>query len=107
MPKRFNRIWAIPISLVLLIGIYFVPPVHDRLAWRLDSLRTQIRYLIKPPDEAVFLPTQQSAIQTIVSGTMYAAIQTPSAPAQTSTPKPGPTSIPTVTSTPLPATVML
>jgi hypothetical protein len=107
MQRRFNRFWAIPISIVLLIGIYFIPPVHDRLAWRLDSLRTQIRYLIKPPDEAVFLPTQQSAIQTIVSGTMYAALQTPSAPAQTSTPEPGPTLQPTLTTTPLPATVML
>jgi len=107
MQKRFRPIWLLPISIVLLIGIYYIPPVHDRLAWRLESLRTQIRYLIKPPDEAVFLPTQQSAIQTIVSGTMYAAIQTPSALAPTSTPKPGPTPIPTVTTTPLPATVML
>ena len=107
MFKRFNRIWVIPISLVLLIGIYFIPPVHSRLAWRLDSLRTQIRYLIKPPDEAVFLPTQQSAIQTVVSATMYAAIQTPSASAQISTPEAGPTPIPTITTTPLPVTVML
>ena len=108
MQKRFNRIWLVPISIVLLIGIYYIPPVHSRLAWRLESLRTQIRYLIKPPDEAVFLPTQQSAIQTVVAGTMYAAIQTPSVtPVRTSTPEPGPASMPTVTATPLPASVML
>jgi uncharacterized protein YvpB len=107
MQNRFNRIWAIPIAILLLIGIYYLPPVHDRLAWRLESLRTQIRYMIKPPDEAVFMPTQQSALQTVVAETMYAAIQTPSAPAETSTPEPGPTSIPTITTTPLPATVML
>jgi hypothetical protein len=107
MQRRFNRFWAIPIAVVLLIGLYFVPPVHSRLAWRLDSLRTQIRYMIKPPDEAVFLPTQQSAIQTVVSGTMYAALLTPSATAEMSTPQPGPTLEPTITTTPLPATVML
>jgi hypothetical protein len=53
------------------------------------------------------MPTQQSALQTVVAETMYAAIQTPSVPAETSTPEPGPTSIPTITTTPLPATVML
>ncbi|MFT3891964.1 MAG: C39 family peptidase [Anaerolineales bacterium] len=108
MQNRFNRIWAIPIALVLLIGLYFVPPIHSRLAWRLDSLRTNIRYMINPPDEAVFLPTQQSAIQTVVSGTMYAALLTPSVtPAWTSTPQPNTTLEPTITTTPLPATVML
>ena len=60
MPNRFSRIWAVPVSLLLIIGLYYVPPIHDRLAWRLDSLRTQIRYLVKPPDEAVFQPTQQA-----------------------------------------------
>ena len=107
MQKRFNRIWLIPISILLLIGIYYLPPVHSRLAWRIDSLRAQIRYLIKPPDEAVFLPTQQSAIQTVVAETMYAALATPTPPEATSTPQPGPTPKPTLTSTPLPATVML
>lgn len=106
MQKKFKRIWLVPISILLIIGIYYIPPVHDRLAWRLEALRTQIKYLIKPPDEAVFLPTQQSAIQTIVSGTMSAQ-QATSTPALTSTPKPGPTPIPTITTTPLPATVML
>ena len=106
MQKRFSRVWLVPISLVLLIGIYYLPPVHSRLAWRFESLRTQIRYLIKPPEEVVFLPTQQSVIETVVSGTM-SALQTPSTPAPTSTPKPGPTLKPTVTTTPLPATVML
>jgi hypothetical protein len=106
MQNRLNRKWAIPISILILIGLYYLPPIHDRLAWRLDSARTQIRYLIKPPEEAVFLPTQQSAIQTVVSGTMSAMQTQPTAKA-TSTPRPGPTSIPTITVTPLPATVML
>jgi hypothetical protein len=106
MQKSFNRIWLVPISILLLIGIYYIPPVHSRLAWRLESARTQIRYLIKPPDEAVFLPTQQSEVESIVGATMTAA-QAESTPKATATPEPGPTSIPTVTSTPLPVTVML
>lgn len=106
MLNRLNRFWAITIAVLLIIGVYFVPPVHDRLAPRLDSLRTQIKYFINPPEDAVFQPAQQAAVETIVSGTL-----TPQAVAPTSTqtlaPTVGPTSPPTFTPTPLPATVKL
>ena len=106
MQNRFNRIWLVPISILLLIGIYYIPPVHDRLAWRIESARSQFKYLINPPEEAVFQPTQQAMIESIVNATMTAMQVAPALEA-TSTPEPGPTSIPTITSTPLPATVML
>jgi hypothetical protein len=106
MQNRFNRIWAIPISILLLIGIYYIPPVHDRLAWRIESARSQFKYLINPPEEAIFQPTQQAMIESIVNATMT-AMQVDPALEATSTPEPGPTSIPTITSTHLPATVML
>lgn len=106
MQNRFTRNWAIPLSIVILIGLYYLPPIHSRLAWRLEAARTQIRYLIKPPEEAVFLPTQQSEVESIVGATMT-AVQAESTPKATATLEPGPTSIPTITSTPLPATVML
>ncbi len=72
MQNRFSRIWAIPISILLLIGVYYTPPVHDRLVWRLESARTQIKYMINPPDEAVFQPTQQALIKSIVNSTTTA-----------------------------------
>jgi len=98
MKKRFHRIWLVPISIVLLIGIYYIPPIHSRLAWRLESARTQIKYLINPPDEAIFLPAQQTVVESL---------QTSPTPKAAVTPEPGPTSIPTVTSTPLPVTFAL
>ena len=52
MQNRFNRVWLVPISLLILIGLYYFPPIHSRLAWRLESLRTQLRYMVKPPEEA-------------------------------------------------------
>ncbi|HET9588808.1 MAG TPA: C39 family peptidase [Anaerolineales bacterium] len=106
MQNRFNRIWAVPVSLLLLIVLYYVPPVHDRLAWRLDSLRTQIRYLVKPPDEAVFRPAEQVQIDIAVTEVMK-TLEATLMPQETSTPKPGPTLKPTVTPTALPATAML
>jgi peptidase C39-like protein len=104
MFRRFRRIWIIPMALALAVGIYFVPPVHDRLAWRIEDARTQIKYYFNPPDEAIFLPTQQSAINAIVSATMQAhstseaLTRTPLATATAA----GTRSAPTATPTPLP-----
>jgi peptidase C39-like protein len=106
MQNRLGRIWAVPISLLLIIGLYYVPPIHDRLAWRLDSLRTQIKYLVKPPEEVVFQPTQQAQLELAVTQMML-TLEATLMPQETSTPEPGTTLEPTVISTPLPATVML
>ena len=65
MQKRFNRIWLVPIFILLLIGIYYLPPIHSRLAWRIELARTQIQYWINPPDQAVFQPSQQNNPLTV------------------------------------------
>ena len=104
-----RRAWAVPVSIVLIIGLYYLPPIHSRLAWRLDSLRTQIKYMINPPDQAVFQPEQQTQVNLAVTK-MIQTLQASLTPAVSSTPQPGqslPTLQPTITSTPLPATVML
>jgi tetratricopeptide (TPR) repeat protein len=95
------------VGLCLLVGIlYNLPPVHDRLAWRVDTLRVQVRRLINPPEEVVFLPQEQ--VDVIVQGTLTAlapaASQTP-IPALTQTPLPSP--IPSPTLGPIPAEVAL
>ncbi len=111
MQNRFNRKWAIPAIIVLAIGLYYVPPIHSRLAWRLESLRTQIKYMINPPDEAVFQPGGQTQLDVAVTQMMQTleatTLQASASTALTSTPRPGPTAKPTIPSTPLPATVML
>jgi tetratricopeptide (TPR) repeat protein len=109
MFKNFRRIWLIPIVLVLAIGIYFLPPVHDRLAHRIDDARTQIKYFFNPPQDAVFIPTQQAAIDAIVSATMqaHALAQTPSVTPKAVSTDAGRSPTPTMTPIPLPATVNL
>ena len=67
MQNRLGRAWVIPVSLVLIIVLYYLPPIHSRLAWRLDSLRTQIKYMINPPDQAVFQPGQQAQVNLAVT----------------------------------------
>jgi tetratricopeptide (TPR) repeat protein len=116
MFKNFSRIWLIPIVLILGVGFYFLPPVHDRLAGRIDDLRAQIKYYLNPPDQAVFIPaqSQQDAIKSIVSATMqaYTLSQTPSGaskPTATNATSSSTLTSPNSTSTPepLPAAVSL
>ena len=84
--------------------------MHNRLEWRIVDAGVQIRNVFSPPAEALFLPTQQAAIDAIVKATMEAHATaeavTPTAPRVTAT-RSGPTARPTVTSTPLPRTVTL
>jgi hypothetical protein len=108
MQYRFNRVWAVPIAILILIGLYYVPPIHSRLSWRLESLRTQIRYMVKPPEEAVFQPNQQTQLDVAVTKMMQTlqATITP-VPIGSASGAATAVSMPTITATPLPATVML
>ena len=74
MQKTLIGVLAIPLLIVIAIGLYYVPPIHEHLAWRLDDLRTRITYLIQPPSQAVFVPqvSQQVAIDAMVQATMQA-----------------------------------
>ncbi|HSM70308.1 MAG TPA: C39 family peptidase [Anaerolineales bacterium] len=106
MQNRFDRKWLVPILILLGVGIFFLPPVYSRAMPRLEGLQSSIKYWINPPEEAVFQPAGQPPTETVVSGT--SATRTPSpVPTQTQTPTPGPTLAPTITSTPLPDSVIL
>ena len=107
MHKNLRRtIIVIPILLIIGIGTYYLPPVHSRLAWRLDYLRTRIVYFFNPPDEAVFQPEQQVDFESVLATTRAEFAQTLT-PEATAIPQAGPTPTPTITTTPLPATVKL
>jgi uncharacterized protein YvpB len=109
MRKRLIGVLAIPVLIVIAIGTYFIPPIHDRVALHIEDLSAQFQSYINPPDQVVFKPqqSQQDAIKAIVNATMQAnaAVQTPSA--TTVQISGNPTSAPTITSTPLPPSVNL
>ena len=100
---------GIPLACLLSIVLYNLPPVHDRLGWRVDELRTRIKYALNPPEEAVFVPqaqTSQTQLATPVVRIITATPTiTPTPPGPTDTPTPSPT--PTMSPTPLPETVVL
>ncbi|GAB4462400.1 MAG: hypothetical protein Kow0070_21330 [Anaerolineales bacterium] len=103
MNRRFNRIWILPIALLLGILLFSLPPVYSRVMPRLEALQSDIKYWIKPPEEAVFQPSGQTEP---ISGTSATHTPLPTL-TPTLTPTPGPTPSPTVTPTPLPASVNL
>ena len=106
MKKSFNRFWLLPIALILMIGVYFIPPVNVRLAPRLDAIRAQIKYFINPPEDAVFQPSGQSITPTAASG-ITPTLEATSTLKVESTSTLGPTLVPTITTTPLPESVKL
>jgi len=89
---------------LLAVALYFVPPIHEKLAWRLDNLRTSVIYFFHPPQNVTFHPGGQS----FATPTPELSLPT-STPTLTNTPVPTdmPTSIPTNTSTPPPRLVLL
>lgn len=44
--------------LALAVLLYNLPPIHSRLAWRIDNLRTRVVYFFNPPDEVIFVPQE-------------------------------------------------
>lgn len=119
MRKRNLLWWGIPVVLALCLGavvaLYYLPPVHERLAWRVESALASVRNIIKPPQKEEFTPQEQ--IDAIVQATLHAATRavplTPT-PTQTAAPTlPGATATPTLTptftptSTPIPGQVLL
>jgi hypothetical protein len=121
--KIYIKIGLVLISLVALsVVVYFLPPVHERLSWRLANLRAQIGYFFNPPEELIFSPEQQAEMEAIVNQTLAAMVpstervppsKTPPQATATFTDNFQPTPIasltppPTITPTPIPGAVNL
>ena len=115
MRVKFRPIYLLAIPLIILVGVgvYYIPFVHERLAWRVDNLRVRIQYALNPPEEVVFVP--EEAVEAIVNATLTAMAPTVTAtptftptatnPGPTHTPMP--TATPTLTPTPPPVVVRL
>lgn len=60
-------------SLLLLASLaYNLPPVRDRLAWRVDEWRARAKYAFNPPEQVVFVPQGQSGAGSSEIGTDWA-----------------------------------
>ena len=111
--QRVNKILMIVLLLIastaFLLAIYFLPPVHERLSWRVAGLRSEIYYFFNPPGGDIFIPQDQADLEPVLHQTQTAQAQETSTPDPTPTLEPSPTPTheisptPTLTSTPTPA----
>jgi hypothetical protein len=89
--------------------LYQIPPVNDRLAWRVEALQARLRYALNPPEQAVFQPVGQPlpnlADQLPTATPTPAPSVTPTQPGPTATPEP--TATQTLIPTPRPPQAML
>ena len=91
---------------LLAMVLYNLPPIHDRVAWRVDNLIVQARRFLNPPEEVVFTPQEQ--VDAIVAATLTAQVPTATSTplaALTETPLPTPTA--SLVPTPIPASALL
>ena len=109
MSKRTPLIVKILLGLlalaVLAIALFFIPPIHSRLAWRLNNVRTSVIYFFNPPQDVTFNPSGQS--QATPTPEQPVPTSTPIPPTSTPIPTDQPTFTPTITSTPVPDSVIL
>lgn len=69
MPQKL-RVPAIIAALVLLAaGAYLLPPVQQRLGWRIANLVSRVHYALNPPDRASLAPRglSEADLQTTLS----------------------------------------
>ena len=85
------------LAALLCIGLYQLPPIKDRLEWRLDAAGGIARGWLHPGDT---LPTPAG---TALAGLPFLATRTPSPPPSTGQPQ----ATPTATPLPLPSRVVL
>ncbi len=100
--KKTKIFAGIIAAVLILVGVYHIPFVNSRLAWRVDELVADIRELINPPEQAAFVPAGQTATVTPTGGQ---ALSSPTT-TQTQTPATA-TLIPTPAGTPIPQAVRL
>jgi tetratricopeptide (TPR) repeat protein len=118
MQRKRKNTWVFIIAVVVLLaGVVSLPPVWSRASYHSREVYRTIKYWLKPPSEAVFVPSthNDSLVATSVPTATIAdpptlqptteptATPSQSTPETTFTPTPTPTSTPT----PLPSSVLL
>jgi len=97
--KSGLKLMLLPVLIVLAVMLYQLPPIHERLSWRVDFALTYLRGYIRPAS-AMPTPLPQPQVRVTLNP------PTPS-PTIHHTPTLGPTATPTPSPTPLPSSVSL
>ena len=92
-------------ALLAIVTVYNLPPVQQRVAWRVSGLTARIKYALSPPEKVVFFPQEASVEPVKTVPSIWATVS----PAPAST-RVIPSSVPSIasqTSTPIPKRLSL
>ncbi|MCK6584623.1 MAG: C39 family peptidase [Anaerolineales bacterium] len=102
--SKFTRpvITSLAIFFLGAFAIYNLPPVQERVGWRVAELMARVKYSISPPEESIFIPQEASILPTkTVSPTSPApsagnkiTVTPPATPSALSTPTKAPAKTP-------------
>ena len=83
---------AAVLGILVLVGLYQIPAIHERAYFHLASIRAKIYYFFKPPSAEVFELSQQGTLDASVFATLTAMAPTATlTPLPTETPTAEPT----------------
>lgn len=107
--RKFLRLAAYLTIFVLgAVFIYNLPPVQERLGWRVAELMARIKYALSPPEQVVFIPEEKNILltQTVLpQSSLPVPFFIATTPTATSQPVSSP--IPTKTLIPIPNSIQL
>ncbi|NMB55150.1 MAG: hypothetical protein GYA15_10665, partial [Leptolinea sp.] len=102
--RRRSNLPQIILGLIVLAGIiYLLPPVKERVDWRLNTWRMQIMSVIRPPEKEVFVPQQDKTLAVTPVNTLPVTITATISPTilpTVGTPIPEPSPLPSNTALP-------
>ena len=97
---------AISIPVLCLLGalLFNLPIIQEKIGWRIEALRADIKYALDPPEQVVFVPEGSTVTEAVTLPTTAPPSPTPTISLETVEPTPVPTAtpLPTLTPTPLP-----
>jgi hypothetical protein len=111
--KLWQKLILAAVAVMFLGGLLMLlPPVQERVMWRVDQLRLRVFYMVHPPEQAVFQPDERVAAAVHATLTQIVLSTSPTAGAtltKTATPLPPdmPTPEPTATLTPPPPSALI
>ena len=100
--RRFTGSILLIVFFVGASAIYNLPPVRERLDWRVAELFARFKYALSPPEQAVFIPEEESIVATQTASPQIPITATP-----TLTTEPVSSPTPTKTLTPIPDDIQL
>ena len=107
--KRSRYILFLLLVVISFPILYNLPPIQERVGWRVAELLARFQYALSPPEEVIFLPQQNDIWATPIETHQHltpAQRSTPSAEI-TSTEGPSSSRVPTVTLEPIPKKIRL